>query len=76
MSQQSDEPIFGHKQNAGTWTNSINWQERFKGSKPQKHVIMDEHFMMLSNAQPNTIEEEKVEANEYNSPYVVPPLPC
>ena len=36
-------PCCSHKQNAGTWTNSINWQERFKGSKPQKRVIMDEH---------------------------------
>ena len=42
-SQKSDEPIFGLRQNAGTWTNSINWQERFKGSKPLKRAFMDEH---------------------------------
>ena len=33
-------------------------------------------FMMLSNAQPNTVEEERAEGNEYNSPHVMPPLPC
>ena len=32
--------FFAHEQNAGTWTHSINSQERFKG---RKHVFMHEH---------------------------------